>query len=172
MKHIMHECVLRLINLAQRWRAHCVKVGALEKRSGAAGAAFKGVVCFAKRCMGETCQMLVATIAYDQRLTIWSVEMPESSLAKSLPYLEDIVVRTPWTLLSDAWDRPGKIKMVDNRVVDESVLELPPFRIAWHDGKIVNLAEISSLTVSTNDVTGESHFAVVGQGFQVLHYHR
>eukprot|EP01039_Chlorochromonas_danica_P003286 gene3286-3604_t len=157
----------------ERWRAHCVKAGALEKRSGAAGAAFKGVVCFSKRCIDDARQLLVATIAYDQRLTVWNVEMLGSSLAKSTLSLEAIVTQTPWTLLSDAWDRPGKIKLLEEEGggVEESVLELPPFRVAWYDGKIVNLAEISSLTVSTNDDTGKAHFVVVGQGFQVLCYH-
>eukprot|EP01031_Cornospumella_fuschlensis_P024153 gene24153-29213_t len=138
----------------------------LVLRPGAAGAAFKGTVHLPNNLAFSNGSVRLMTVAYDQRLSVWSVAWRGSLditavftglTWRSVASSSDIM-HLDWTA-----DTSTSAEASSSASSSDESIEL-----LWLEGAIVNIAEISSLYVHRD--LGAWQAIVVGEGLQVLGY--
>jgi hypothetical protein len=110
--------------------------------------------------------MYAATIAYDQRLTIWRLsKLHQLHLTDS----DEVWHQLSMVSESNFTETKKQISFLDKDVLDVSILHESELEVCWHHGAIVNIAEISSLFSQQHpQESGLVRFVVAGEGFQIL----
>jgi hypothetical protein len=149
------------IDLAMQTRSQLLSQVVTVKH--AAGAAFKGVCVLSQSA--ELSELSIAAVAYDQRLSIWSLRI-DNTIAFCSLFAELDEHNNGEDVGHDASQKSSGLdgNQIFPKGVDQSMI------VQWDKGVLVHVAEVSSMYIAHLNQTNRA--VVVGEGFQVLNLSR
>ena len=135
-------------------------VHSIQCIEGASGSAIKGV----RLCQPpNTDSFWLATVGYDQRLSLWTVSKTETSKTKadqfSTIYFSNDTERDPGTPAYYSYEDIQKTTTKDS--------ENCP--LSWDGGAMVNIGDVNGMAVLS--VENVEIISIVGEGLQILQKH-